>query len=189
MTVPRTLKDPVLFLGLAALYFLAGKLGLQLAIAHPSATAVWPPTGIALAAFLLYGRRLWPAVFVGAFLVNLTTPGTVATALGIAIGNTLEGVVGAALVERWADGRRAFQRAPAVVTFALLAAMLSTLISPTLGVGSLALGGFMPPGEHQTTWLTWWLGDMGGALVVTPALLMWMANPRVHWSREQRVEA
>lgn len=176
-------------MGLAGLYFLAGKFGLRLAFAHPSATAVWPPTGIALAALLWYGRRVWPAVFAGAFLVNLTTAGTVATALGIAAGNTLEGVVGAALVERWADGRRAFQRAPTVVSFTLLAAMLATLISPTLGVGSLALGGFMPVGDYQTTWLTWWLGDMGGALVVTPALLMWMANPRVHWSREQRVEA
>src|SRR3989304_2478071 len=105
MTVPRTLKDPVLFLGLAALYFLAGKLGLQLAIAHPRATAVWPPTGIALAAFLLYGRRVWPAIFAGAFLVNLTTAGTVATTFGIAAGNTLEGVVGAALVGGVGGGR------------------------------------------------------------------------------------
>jgi|SRR3990170_33122 len=189
MTVPRTLKDPVLFLGLAALYFLAGKLGLQLAIAHPRATAVWPPTGIALAAFLLYGRRVWPAIFAGAFLVSLTTAGTVATTLGIATGNTLEGLVGAALVERWAAGRRAFKRALTVASFALLAAVVATVISPGVGAASLALGGFVPWREYGSIWLTWWLGDMGGALVVAPLLLLWIADPRIRWSREQRIEA
>jgi diguanylate cyclase (GGDEF)-like protein len=92
-------------------------------------------------------------------------------------------------VERWAAGRRAFQRAPTVLSFTLLAAMLATVISSTMGVGSLALSGMVPAGDHWTTWLTWWLGDMGGALVVTPALLMWLTNPRIHWTRGQRVEA
>src|SRR5574341_2561055 len=108
-SIPRVVKDGALILGLAALYFLAGKFGLRLAFANPSATAVWPPTGIALAAFLTFGRRVWPSIFAGAFLVNLTTAGTVATTFGIATGNTLEGLVGAALVERWAGGRRAFR--------------------------------------------------------------------------------
>src|SRR2546427_536376 len=93
---------PVVILGLAAVYVLAGKLGLLLAFVHASATAVWPPTGIALAAFLLLGYRVWPGIFLGAFLVNLTTAGSVATTIGIATGNTLEGLVGAHLVNRWA---------------------------------------------------------------------------------------
>ena len=84
---------------LAALYVLAGKLGLHFAFVHASATAVWPPTGIALAAFLLFGPRVWPAVAVGAFLVNVTTAGSVATSLGVAAGNTLEGLLSA-----WAQG-------------------------------------------------------------------------------------
>jgi len=189
MEVRRVLKDVGLFAGIVGLYFLAGKFGLRLAFAHPSATAVWPPTGIALTALVLYGGRVWPAIFAGAFLVNLTTAGTVVTALGIATGNTLEGVVGAALVARWAAGRRAFQRAATVLSFTLFAAMLATVISSTMGVGSLALSGLIPAGDYRTTWLTWWLGDMGGALVVTPALLMWLTNPRIHWTRGQRVEA
>ncbi|MBI2071851.1 MAG: MASE1 domain-containing protein [Gemmatimonadetes bacterium] len=189
MTVPGTVKAIALYLGLGALYFLAGKFGLKLAFAHPSATAVWPPTGIALAAFLTYGRRVWPAIFGGAFFVNLTTAGTVATTLGIATGNTLEGLVGAALVERWAGGPRAFRRAPTVLSFALLAAVLATVISPSLGVGSLALGGFVPWREFGGVWLTWWLGDMAGALVVAPVLLMWIADPRIRWHREQTIEA
>ena len=93
------------FTVLAATYYVAGKLGLRLAFAHPSATAVWPPTGIALAAFLILGYRIWPAVFVGAFLVNVTTAGTVATSIAIGVGNTLEGLLGSYLVNRFAGGR------------------------------------------------------------------------------------
>src|SRR6266850_1175910 len=79
---------------LVGVYFVAGKLGLRLAFEHASATAVWPPTGIALAAMLLYGYRMWPAIFVGAFLVNIATAGSVWTSLGVATGNTLEGLQG-----------------------------------------------------------------------------------------------
>jgi len=116
---------PVVILGLAALYFLAGKLGLLLAFVHASATAVWPPTGIALAAFLLLGYRVWPGIFLGAFLVNLTTAGSLATTLSIATGNTLEGLAGAYLVNRWAHGVHAFDRPPDVFKFAALAALAS----------------------------------------------------------------
>ena len=95
---------------LTVAYVLAGKLGLLFASVHASATAVWPPSGIALAALLLLGARMWPAVAVGAFLVNVTTAGSVATSLGIALGNTLEAVIGCWLVERLAHGRGAFEQ-------------------------------------------------------------------------------
>src|SRR5438874_10066704 len=88
-------------LALAAVYFAAGKLGLRLAFVHANATAVWPPTGIALAGLLLLGYRVWPAIFLGAFLVNITTAGSVVTSLGIATGNTLEALLGACLVNRF----------------------------------------------------------------------------------------
>ena len=81
---------------LAAVYVVAGKLGLTLAFVHVSATAIWPPTGIAIAAFLLFGYRVWPGILLGAFLVNLTTAGDALSSLGIATGNTLEGLVAAA---------------------------------------------------------------------------------------------
>src|SRR5258708_19241160 len=75
--MPRNFKPkgPVLYLGLAVVYFVAGKLALQLAFLNASASAVWPCAGIALAALLLFGYRLLPAIFAGAFLVNFTTPG------------------------------------------------------------------------------------------------------------------
>src|SRR2546423_7678279 len=95
---------------LAAVYVCAGKFGLSLAFVNPSASAVWPPTGLALAALLVWGYRLWPGVFLGAFLVNILTQGSVATSLGIAVGNTLEAVLAAGLVRRFANGTKAFDR-------------------------------------------------------------------------------
>src|SRR5262249_58516544 len=115
---------------LTAVYVAAGKLGLSLAILNPSASPVWPPTGIALAAVLLLGQGVWPAIAVGAFLVNVTTTGNAWTSLGIAAGNTLEAVGGGALGERFADGRAPVDRAASLVPFVLLARLLATLPSP-----------------------------------------------------------
>src|SRR5881409_714983 len=110
MKFSRYLPDPKVVAGLAAVYLLAAKLGLMLAFVHASSTPVWPPTGIALAAFLVFGYRIWPSIFLAAFLVNATTAGSILTCVVIAAGNTLEGVVGAYLVNRWAGGRRAFDQ-------------------------------------------------------------------------------
>src|SRR5213592_4067438 len=166
-------SPPVVIFGLAAVYALAGKLGLLLAFVNASATAVWPPTGIALAATLLLGYRVWPAIFLGAFLVNATTAGSVWTSLAIASGNTLEGLVGAWLVTRYANGRNAFSRAPDIFAFAALAGFLSTTVSATIGVTSLSLGGYASWDRFGAIWLTWWLGDVAGDLVVAPALVLW----------------
>jgi PAS domain S-box-containing protein len=164
---------PVLLVGA---YFVAGKLGLMLAFLHVSASPVWPPTGIALAALLLFGIRFWPAIFVGAFLVNITTAGSVTTSLGIATGNTLEGVLGAALVTRFANGLNAFDDARDIFKFCVLAGLLGTAVSATMGVGSLALGGYVPWEGFRAVWLTWWLGDVAGAIVVAPVLILWVTS-------------
>jgi diguanylate cyclase (GGDEF)-like protein len=165
----------------AAIYFAAGKLGLSMAFVHPSSTAVWPPTGIVLAIFLTLGYRVWPGVALGAFLVNLTTAGSILTSLGIATGNTLEGLAGAYLVARYANGVKCFERVQETFKFALLAGLLSTMISATLGTTSLALGGFARWAEYKPIWLTWWLGDAAGAVIVTPLLLLWATDFRLHW--------
>src|SRR5437899_5001556 len=117
-------SDVTVFTVLAAVYFVAGKLGLRLAFVHASATAVWPPTGIAIAAFLILGLRAWPAILVGAFLVNLTTAGSVATSIGLGIGNTLEGVVRAYLVNCFAGGLNGVVRASVAFILALVTAPL-----------------------------------------------------------------
>jgi diguanylate cyclase (GGDEF)-like protein/PAS domain S-box-containing protein len=173
---------------LAVVYFGAAKLGLRFALVHPSATALWAPTGIALAAFLIFGFRVWPGIFLGAFLANLTTAGTAFTSLGIAAGNTLEGVVGCYLVKRFAHAQHAFERAQDIFKFAFLAGMVSTAISATIGVMTLSLAGFAQWAMYGPIWRTWWLGDAVGAVVVTPLVLLWKENPHLDWPRKQFIE-
>src|SRR5437588_10622786 len=172
---------------LTLVYFIAGKLGLKLAFLHVSASPVWPPAGMALAALLVLGYRTWPAIFLGAFLVNVTTAGNIATSLCIATGNTLEMLCGAWLVNRFAGGTRVFDRAQDVFKFAF-AALTSTVISPTLGVTSLALGGFADWANYGAIWLTWWLGDATGDLLIAPLIILWSVASKRRWNRSQAVE-
>ncbi len=174
--------------GLALVYFVAGKLGLTLASLHASASPVWPPAGIALAAFLVFGYRVWPAIFIGAFFVNATTAGNIGTSLGIGAGNTLEAVCAAALVNRFAGGVRAFDRSQDVFKFAL-AVIFSSAISPLFGVTSLALGGFAGWANYGAIWTTWWLGDVTGNLIVAPLIILWCAEPRWQLDRKRHLEA
>ena len=174
---------------LAVVYFVAGKLGLTLAFVHPSATAVWPPAGIAIAALLTLGSGVWPGILAGAFLVNLATAGSVTTCISIAVGNTLEALVGAYLVNRFAEGRHAFDRTQDTFKFAVLAGMLSTAIAASFGATSLALGGFAPWANYGPIWATWWLGDAAGIVIVAPLLILWISTPRARWNRAQFLEA
>src|SRR5216110_2948514 len=172
---------------LAVIYFIAGKLGLMLASLHASASPVWPPAGIALAALLLLGYRAWPAIFIGAFLVNVTTAGNVATSFAIATGNTLEALVGAWLVNRFAGRTNVFDRPQGVFKFAL-AAGISAIISPAFGVTSLAFAGFADWVNYGAIWLTWWLGDATGDLVFTPLVLLWSVASKRRWNKKEVAE-
>src|SRR5881394_1299746 len=172
---------------LALIYFIAGKLGLMLASLHASASPVWPPAGIALAALLLLGYRAWPAIFVGAFLVNVTTAGNVATSCAIATGNTLEALAGTWLVNRFAGGTYVFDRPQGVFKFAL-AAGISAVISPAFGVTSLAVAGFADWANYGAIWLTWWLGDVTGDLVFTPLVLLWSVASKRRWNKKEAAE-
>src|SRR4029434_9746453 len=165
-----------------------GKLCLLCALVPASATAVWPPTGIALTAFLLLGSRVWPAILLGAFLVNVTTQGSILTSIGIATGNTLEGLLGASLVARFANGRRVFDRARDIFKLVLLAGLCSTTLSATIGVTSLALGGYARWTDYRAIWFTWWMGDAAGVLVFAPVLLLWSVDRTLRWSRGEAIE-
>jgi len=181
-------ESPALFAGLVALYFVAGKLALKLAFLNASASAVWPCTGIALAALLIFGYRTWPWIFAGAFLVNFTTAGTALTSLGIASGNTLEALAGCYLVTRFADGRNAFERSQNIFRFVLFAGMISAAISASVGTATLVMGGLADWPHFSSIWITWWLGDGVGAVIVTPLILLWVENPHRNWTRKQIVE-
>jgi signal transduction histidine kinase len=176
------------FIGiLTVIYFIVGKFGLMLASLHASASPVWPSAGIALAAILLFGYRVWPAIFVGAFLVNVTTAGNVATSFAIAAGNTLEALAGAWLVNRFAGGKEFCDRPQGVFKFAL-ATGISTIISPAFGVTSLALAGFANWANYGAIWLTWWLGDATGDLVFTPLVLLWTGASKRRWNKKEAAE-
>lgn len=167
------------------MYFLAGKLSLSLASIHASATAVWLPTGLALAAGLLFGLRFWPAVLIGAFLVNVTTLDTVPASFGIAAGNTLEMVIGTWLVNTFAGGTEAFERPPGVLRFGCLA-ILAAAVGASVGCVSLWAAGLAATANLPAIWLTWWLGDAVSALLFAPFVILWTARwraPRVPGSR------
>ena len=170
---PYTAKVAVL----AGVYYGAAKLGLSLAFAAPSVTAIWAPTGIALAAILLWGYRVWPGVALGALLANAWTGVPFYTVLGITVGNTLEALAGAYLLRELVDFRARLDRVRDVLALAVLAGAVSTTISATIGVTSLLVGNEIASGDLGSVWRTWWLGDMGGDLVVAPALLV----AATHW--------
>lgn len=186
---PKILKKFAIGLLLLGFYFVAGKFGLRLAFVNASATAVWPPTGIALAALIILGYEYWPIIFVGAFLVNLTTAGGILTSIGIALGNTLEALAGAYLVNRFALGKKAFERAWGIFKFAFFAGIIATAISATIGVTVLVLGNLAMLSQSPGIWLTWWLGDVAGALIVTPFIILWSKPDLVKWNLLKILEA
>jgi signal transduction histidine kinase/ActR/RegA family two-component response regulator len=180
----------------ATVYFAAAKLGLSLAFVAEQVSPVWPPTGIALATVLLFGYQFWPGITLGAFLANMTANEPVPTACGIAIGNTLEAVIGAWLLRRVFAFDTALQRVKDAIALILIAAILSTMISATIGVISLSLGRVYLPelqrtiawSDFWTLWWEWWLGDAMGALLVAPPLLTW-ATGQSQRSLRRPVEA
>src|SRR5262245_15989532 len=174
---------------LASAYVVTAKLGLLMDPVSGFATTVWPPTGIALAALFLSGYRLWPGVAIGAFFVNLTAGAPRLAACGMAAGNTLEALVGAYFLRRYAGSRGLLDRISGVVAFVVLAAALSTTVSATIGVASGWLGGVIHPERAGEAWLTWWLGDALGSLVVAPFLLVWAERPHGAWSVIRILEA
>lgn len=161
----------------ATIYFGVASICLMLAIAPGYASAVWPPAGIALAAWLAYGGRVWPGILLGAALANLGVMGTSpVTALAIGAGNTLEAALAALLLRRWVLVRYRFEHAASVWRFVLIA-FGASLVAATNGVLTLALSGPVPWTEFGQNWVTWWLGDATGIVIVTPLLLCW-SEPR-----------
>jgi integral membrane sensor domain MASE1 len=167
----------------AALYVVTARLGLALAMPpERKATAVWLPSGIALAALLLVGYRVWPGIWLGAFLGNLwdtlepANAGAFGTHLSIsfsiASGSTLQALLGACLLRRWLGSNTSLDRARSVFQFVGVA-MLMCMVGATIGVTALVLAGFMPWTQYGSHWWTWWLGDTVGILVVTALILAW----------------
>jgi signal transduction histidine kinase len=178
------LKRDLFRLALIALaYFVAARLSLNLALVHGQVTPVWPPTGIALVAFLLFGRSIWPAIYLAAFAINLPIGPSPLAAAVIAIGNTLAPLVAAELLKR-VGFHREIDRLRDALGITFLAALGSMLISATVGTSVLLLEGAIDSSQLWPTWAVWWAGDAMGVLLVAPFLLSVMAlssPPLLSW--------
>jgi two-component sensor histidine kinase/integral membrane sensor domain MASE1 len=161
-------------------YFALAYFGLQLASINPSASPIWPATGLAIAAVLFCGYNAALPIIIGAFAANYLTSMSPLTSATIAMGNTLEAVATAYLVQLWAGGTRVFYSAVGVGRFALISGVTTT-ISATTGVTSLILAGQAQTDPALPVWLTWWLGDFAGAVVVTPVVFLWSLERMKMW--------
>ncbi|WP_432740328.1 CHASE domain-containing protein [Methylobacter sp. G7] len=183
-------------IGLTAAYFATGKLGTALAIPPGYATAIWPPSGIALAGILLYGNRVWPAILLGSFLVNISTPliaplpieslYSAIITLIISGGASLQAVVGAYLVRRFADFPNSFTREKEVFLFFLFGGLFSALVNATIAVSTLVAIGGIPAANFLANWRTWWMGDALGIFIFTPLILVWAQPSSDPW-RNRRI--
>lgn len=177
--------------GVTVAYYAAARVGLLLQLPGTNASAFWPPSGIGFAAILLFGLRACPGIVLGAFLANLvtlpSTPAGCIAAAAISLGNTLEHVLGYAVI-RWSIHRsNPFERAQDVFLFVATAA-LSSGVASSNGVTSLWLLGIIPGTQYDAAWLTWWLGDVAGMLVLTPTIYSWGTKASSSQSPGHRVE-
>ena len=161
-------------------YFILAKVGQGLTAIGATATPVWPATGLGLAAVLLCGLRVWPAIFVAAFaatatteVANATLEGTLLAASGVATGYALEAVVGGYLAAVWSSGARTFDTSTGVLKFALIGLAPGTALSAGIGTASLSLAGYVDWSDFASIGFAWWLGDVAGALVITPVIVLW----------------
>jgi len=171
---PQHLLRPTYLLKLIAvffLYFIAGKLGLSVPFTSGNVSPVWPASGIALAAVLLWGSGVWPGIAAGAFLVNFWTSAPAPAALGIALGNTSGALVGRYLLRRFADSQFRICRLRDLADLIFLGALVSTSVAATLGTTTLFLAGVHAWSDFGTAWRVWWFGDAMGVLIIAPLLL------------------
>jgi signal transduction histidine kinase len=157
---------------LAVIYHLAARLGLSMAYLQSNTSPVWPPTGIALAALLLLGTSRWPGITLGVLLGSLLTGAPIKLALGMSVGNTLEALVGAYVLQRYVKFHCVMDRVQDVIGLVFVA-IFSTVISATIGASTLVLTDLAPVEAYGSIWITWWIGDLLGALVVAPFILVW----------------
>ncbi|MDX1528719.1 MAG: MASE1 domain-containing protein, partial [Gammaproteobacteria bacterium] len=177
---------------LAAVYFAAARLSLLLAIPPGYATAVWPASGVALAALLLFGRRLWPGVFLGSLLANIPTAlaggdGSYTAALlmsaSIGLGASLQALLGSSLVAPIIRRDPGLLETSAIAGVLGLGGPLACLVSATWGTVTLVLFGVTTPDHAAVQWFTWWTGDVIGVLLVLPLAYIGLGKPRIFWRR------
>ncbi|OGM14516.1 hypothetical protein A2141_02655 [Candidatus Woesebacteria bacterium RBG_16_40_11] len=172
---------------LTSAYFISAKLGLLFAVSVEQVTLFWPPVGISLAFLLIFGKKYWPGFFIGAFFANVLTSEPVGVALIIAIGNTLEALVGTYLLERF-NFNKSFVSLTDFIRFIILGVIVSTVISSTVGVTSLWLVGLIQTDDIIRIFGIWWLGDAIGDLIFASLILILFSEKKLFWSFEKGIE-
>ncbi|MFN3988270.1 MAG: EAL domain-containing protein [Rhodocyclaceae bacterium] len=174
---------------LAALYALVGWAALFLAIPPGYSVPVFPAAGIALCTLLVLGRSLWPGVFLGSLAVHLLAMHNTGAlddgawaALVPAAGAALQAVIGATAAKRWIGIPNRLDAPGPILRLLAVVAPLSSLISPSIGIASLAFAGVMPRGDLGFNWWNWWIGDTLGVILVVPVFLALFGQPRSDWA-------
>jgi diguanylate cyclase (GGDEF)-like protein len=180
---------PRIWAAVALAYFAAAYAGLGWTAIEEIGSALWPATGISLAAMFYFGYRAWPGVFIGSLAANLTTPAPLAVDVAIAAGNALEALAALWLFRRALGEVGPFSSLRATAGFIALSALGGPLLSATTGIASLLLFADLAVSAAPGAWLTWWLANVSGALVVTPALLTPLGGDTRWRRREHAAEA
>jgi PAS domain S-box-containing protein len=173
---------------IAAAYFGLAVSGLLIPWINPTATPLWPPTGLALALVLLRGYRIWPAIVVGAFFSTVVGDGALSEAACIALGTPIAALAGAWLIDRWSHGRETFATPLGVAKFALIAFAPTAMISATMATVGLVLTNDVDLASPVVTWTTRWLADWSGTLIIAPVIVLWATKPSRAWSRWSPLE-
>lgn len=172
----------------AVTYFVVGRLGLHPEIPNHSVTAIWVPAGISLAAFLLWGNRVWPGVYLGSCAVSFSITGSIPLALVFAAFIVCADLLGGSLINKFANGVHAFFRAGDAMRFIFFGAVLTPALSATLGVGLLCASGLAKTADFSALWFTWWVGDMLGILFLTPFLVLLLGHKHHSPAPTERLE-
>jgi diguanylate cyclase (GGDEF)-like protein len=169
-------------------YVVTGRLGLELAYTHPATSVVWPPAGIALGAFLIYGYRIWVAILAGGVITYSLVVGATPAVVAMAAGNTLEGLLAAYLINRFAGGRSALQNPLNSFRFAGLVTLSGLTVGATVGTAAMILGGLAPLSDYGAIWMNWSLGNVAGSLVVGPTVILGVQARSARWRPSGLVE-
>jgi len=172
----------------AASYVGLAESALLLPAINPAATPLWPPTGFALALVLLRGYRIWPAILVGCLSPYLMAGRSLPELGSVAIGTLLAAFAGTWLISRWSNGHQTFDTPSGIAKFAIISFAPTTMISSTIALAGFILANQPGFSDSVVTWLTWWLADAAGTLVIAPVVVLWAMMPLRGFSRWNLLE-
>src|SRR6266536_3466128 len=173
----------------AASYIGLAESALLLPAINPAATPLWPPTGFALALVLLRGYRIWPAILVGSLSPYLMAGRSLLELGSIGISTLLAAFAGTWLISRWSNGHQTFGTPSSIAKFAIISFAPTTMISSTIALAGFILANKLSFSDSVVTWLTWWLADAAGTLVIVPVVVLWAMMPLRSFSKWNLLES